>query len=237
MPPKFYSSTLQERKKLTNDVYEFAFQLNETDELEFRAGQFINIRVDDGNKKIMFRSYSILNTPTEKKHITSTIKIVPEGRCTQWLEKIPLETPVTFMGPIGVFVFKKECNKDTIFVATGTGITPLLCMIRDELEHGRTTPIHLLWGFRNETDIFYKQELDVLTQQYKNFTYEITLSRPPENWKGSKGRVTEILKQKNIDPQNTQVYICGLGDMVLDVKNICLEKGIPATDVHFERYD
>ncbi|MEK7545152.1 MAG: FAD-dependent oxidoreductase [Patescibacteria group bacterium] len=237
MSPKFFESTLQERIRLTNDVYEFAFALKQPEEIEFKAGQFINIRVDDGNKKILFRSYSILSKTSEKKVIRSCIKIVREGRCTEWLEKIPLGTPVTFMGPIGMFVCKKESEKNMLFIATGTGITPLLCMIEDELKNGQKKSIHLLWGFRNESHIFYQERLEKLAEQYKNFTYEITLSQPSESWKGARGRVTEQLEKKDLDKEKTDVYICGLGDMVLDVKNLCMKKEIPAESIHFERYD
>ena len=97
--------------------------------------------------------------------------------------------------------------------------------------------MHLLWGFRYKKDIFYENLFRELEKKYPNFKMTITVSRPENEWKGEMGRVTEYLEKKFPDSANTQIYICGVGTMVLDVKNLCIQKGVPAEDVHFERYD
>lgn len=248
MSPQFFETKLIEKKKLTEDVYEFIFEMVKPSEIDFQAGQFVNIRVDDGNEKKLFRSYSILSPPREKKVIKSCVKILENGRCSKWLEKSPIGTPVTCMGPIGLFIFKKNSAKDVLFVATGTGITPLHSMIIDELEQGNTTPMHLLWGFRYEKDIFYKKLFEKLSKKYPNFHLTLTLSHPEQKLTESrsigheqsapfsKGRVTEYLEKNFPDSSNTQIYICGIGKMVLDVKNLCIAKGVHSKDIHFERY-
>ncbi len=238
MAPQFFQATLAKKTQLTEDVFEFDFQLQKPDSIEFKAGQFVNIKVEDGNPKILFRSYSIMSSPQEKKMIATCIKVVQNGRCSTWLASLNVGTPLTLMGPIGVFKFNEEAKKKTIFVATGTGITPLRSMIVDQLEKGRTDQaIHLTWGFRFEKDIFYKNFFDELAKKYSNFSYNIVISRPEDSWTGDRGHVTDWL-EKNIDePTETQVYICGIGAMVTDVKNLCIAKGMDAGDVHFERYD
>lgn len=237
MPAVSIDSILEKRIQLLGDIYELHFKLGSPTELSFRAGQFVNIRVEDGNPKIFFRSYSIMSPPGEKSTIKTCIKLVPSGRATSWLTTIPEGTSVKMMGPLGIFKFNEASGKNTIFIATGTGITPLICMIEDQLAKGNARPIHLLWGFRYEQDIFYTELLESIATKYPNFTYTITLSRPEASWSGTKGRVTEWL-EKNIEhPETTQVYICGVGDMVSDSAALCQKMGMPKEDVHFERYD
>ncbi|MCX6733980.1 MAG: FAD-dependent oxidoreductase [Candidatus Peregrinibacteria bacterium] len=236
MPPQAITAKLTRRIPLTDDVYELQFQLLKPEEISFIAGQFVTIKVEDGNPKLFFRSYSIMSPPSQKKIISTCIKLVPAGRATPWLTTVSEGTDISMMGPLGKFVFHESPNKRSIFVATGTGITPLRCMIEDQLEKGNTTDMHLIWGFRFEKDIFYTEELDNLHTQYPNFTYTITVSRPEEEWKGSRGRVTDWLKANIATPAQTQVYICGVGDMVTDTATICEEIGMAKEDIHFEKY-
>lgn len=237
MPPQAITAKLTRRIRLTDDVYELQFQLLKPEELTFTAGQFVNIKVEDGNPKIFFRSYSIMSPPSRKNTITTCIKLVPTGRATPWLTAVREETNMTMMGPFGKFIFHEASEKNTIFIATGTGITPLRCMLEDQLEKGNTTNMHLVWGFRFEKDIFYIDELKKLHTQYPNFTYTITVSRPENEWTGTRGRVTDWLKTNLTRPTETQVYICGVGDMVTDTVVLCEKLGIATENVHFERYD
>lgn len=236
MPPQAIIAKLVRRIPLTDDVYELQFQLIKPKKIAFVAGQFVTIKVEDGNPKLFFRSYSIMSPPSQNNIITTCIKLVPTGRATPWLTTTPEGTDMSMMGPLGKFVFHESKEKESTFIATGTGITPLRCMIEDQLEKGNTTNMHLIWGFRFEKDIFYTEELNKLHAKYPNFTYTITVSRPSEEWKGSRGRVTDWLKENVKTPAQTQVYICGVGDMVTDTATLCEEIGIAREDVHFEKY-
>lgn len=237
MPPVTISSILEKRIQLLDDIYELHFKLVNPAELTFRAGQFTNIRVEDGNPKILFRSYSIMSPPYEKDTIKTCIKVVPGGRATTWLSTVPEGTPISMMGPLGMFKFNETAEKKTVFAATGTGITPLICMLNDQLEKGNTRPMHLVWGFRYEKDIFYTELLDSISKKYSSFTYTITISRPEPTWTGHSGRVTEWIEKNITEPLAAQVYICGVGDMVLDTAALCEKIGMLKEDVHFERYD
>lgn len=237
MPPQVIASILEKRIRLTHDVFELAFKLIKPEELTFRAGQFVNIRVDDGNPRIFFRSYSIMSPPSEKNTIRTCIKLVPTGRATPWLTTISEGSSMTMMGPLGMFKYNEMSEKDTMFVATGTGIAPLRCMIKDQLAKGNTKKIHLIWGFRYEKDIFYKNEFELLREKYPNFTYTMTISRPEASWTGEKGRVTDWLDKNLLSPSATQMYICGISEMVADVTALCEKRGIPKEDVHVEKYD
>lgn len=240
MAPQFFKAILASKKQLTKDVFELTIRLMEPTTIKFRAGQFMNIKIEDGNPKIMFRSYSIMSTPRNESELKTCIKRVPEGRGSTWLTAIPEGTSLNIMGPIGMFTFKEDPEnaiQKTIFVATGTGIAPLKCMIEDQLEKNQTEPLCLIWGFRHEEDIFYTKELDALSEKYSNFTFTITLSQPKTSWTGTRGRVTDWLEKNITSPKNTQVYICGVGAMVTDSAATCEKIGITKENIHFEKYD
>ncbi len=219
----------------TDDVVEITLETEEN--LDFKAGQFITIKVDD-QVPPCFRAYSIASAPNkENNEIKLCLKVVEGGRGSHWLESLKVDNEINFIGPSGNFVFKGEKDK-ILFIATGTGITPFNSMIEDELKKGNTKKMHLLFGVRYIKNIFYKDFFNNLANKYQNFTYDIVLSRPEDNsWQGKTGRVTGILQEMALDLGNTEVYICGLKVMISDVAEILKEKNFPEEQIHLEKYD
>lgn len=219
----------------TEDVFEIHFQTLEL--IEFKAGQFITIKIAD---KIppCFRAYSIASCPKPGcRDIKTCVKVIPNGRGSLWLKSLKKGDSVDFIGPSGNFLFKNPDRK-SFFIATGTGITPFLSMIEDQLENGNSQQIHLLFGLRHIKNIIYQDFLEGLKQKYTNFSYNITLSRPENpDWQGKTGRVSHTLEIENLDTENTDYYICGLKEMITDVREILKGKGVPQSAIHFEQYD
>lgn len=228
------TGTVKERKILTHDVFELTFEVAEA--FTFQAGQFVTIKIDD-KVPPCFRAYSIASSPlTETTEFKLCVKLMPGGRGSNWLYNLKVGDTANFIGPNGYFTFK-ESTKNVIFVATGTGVAPFMSTIEDEINKGSEQKLELIFGVRHIKDIFYKEWLDELKSR-GNFDYTITLSQPEdESWQGSKGRVTELLKTHNFDPENTIFYICGLKDMIDAVTAILKEKGVPEDSIHFEKYD
>lgn len=217
-----------EKKVLNHDVFELCLETQEP--FNFEAGQFITIKISDSDPKPCFRAYSISSAPSENT-FELCIKEIPNGRGSSWLNTLKPGSEIEFIGPNGKFNFIPNSSKKVLFIATGTGVAPLKSMIEDQLEKGNTQPMHLVFGVRHEKDIFYKEELEKLTN--KNFSYDLTLSQPEGEWDGLVGRVTDHIP----DIKNTEVYICGLKAMIDTVHELLLKKGIKEEDVHFEKYD
>lgn len=221
--------------KLTDDIFEVKFETLEP--FNFQAGQFITIKIAD-NIAPCFRAYSITTCPEKNgKNIDICLKFIPGGRGSTWLSQLNPGDTVEFLGPSGKFIFKGEKEK-ILFVATGAGIAPFNSIIEDQLKKGNKKTIHLLFGLRHIKDVFYKDFFENLAKKYKNFTFDLTLTKPEDNsWKGSTGRVTPILEKMEIDTKNTEVYICGLKDMIKDVTEILQKKSLPKEAINFEQYD
>lgn len=235
--PKPFKGRLKSKILLAEDTYDFVFQMDE--KLEFEAGQFLYVTVQDGQQPPLRRAYSICSAPYEDD-VKLCIKIVPGGRATTWFLQLEEGTEIDFLAPLGHFTFKKDSPREALFIATGTGLAPLMSMITEELKKADKRKMTLLFGVRHEEHLFYENQLKELSKTHTNFTPFITLSRPNnENWQGEKGRVTDWLGKKfltDFQPDNVDVYICGLGEMVQDVQKLLMEKGTPKEQIYFERY-
>lgn len=227
------SAKVKQNLTLTHDVFELTLETKE--DFNFNAGQFINIKINDG-EKVCFRAYSIASRP-EGKQLKLCIKKIDGGRGSTWLQSLKPDDEIVFLGPSGKLTFHPS-NKKIIFVATGTGVAPFTGIIENELLKLNRQEMELYFGLRHEKDIFYKEKFEKLALENANFNFYLTISRPETSaYKGHTGRVTEMLKTLTIDPENIEVFICGLKDMLQEVNNLFLSKGLKAENIHLEQYD
>ena len=221
-------------KNLTDDVFELIVSTD--DDFSFEAGQFITIKIADGQDGACLRAYSIASPP-QNKNLDFIIKIIPNGRGSNWLNSLREGDEFEFIGPNGKFTFSLPSEKEVLLIATGTGIVPFRSIIEDQISKNSTQSIHLVWGLRYEKDIFYSDIFEKIASTHKNFKLDITLSQPEATWSGHTGRVTDFLEKTTIDPAVTEIYLCGLKEMIDSVKNILIKKNIPEETIHFEKYD
>lgn len=226
-----FSAPLIRSVQLTHDVFQFDFSL-EGQTVDFKAGQFFMLEVNDAQGRVT-RAYSVSSAPSNKEFFSLCVKILPDGRASQLLASLKVGDSAKFMAPFGHF-FMTESKKDVAMVATGTGLAPFMSMLPTLFENGFEGKIDLYFGVRHEEDLFYVEELRAYEAAHPNFKAHVTLSQAPEGWTGLKGRVTDHLNE--LDYANTQVYICGNGDMVKGVKDMMQEKGVTKEDLHWEQF-
>ena len=219
-----YISKIISISSLTKDVLEIVFEKPEN--FDYIAGQYVQLVVptEDG---FVRRSYSLSSTPSER-HLSFCIKVIPEGKGTQYLASCTPGDDIEYRGPVGHFVPQE--SKKHFFIATGVGISPMLGMIKALLEQDADTHIDLLFGLRFDEDLVYETLFSELKESHNDFNYEYTLSRP-ELWSGKKGRVTEHLPK---DIEDKMFYLCGSREMVIDVRKKLLEKGVSPLNIKFE---
>lgn len=225
-----FPAKLLRKIQLNTDVVQFDFTWAQP--VPFQAGQFFMIEVPDGEKKLT-RAYSISSAPSQKDFFSLCVKILPDGKASQYLMHLEEGAEAQFMGAFGHFVLT-DSPKAIVMIATGTGLAPFMGMLPTLFEAQRREAVHLIFGVRHEEDLFYVNELREMEKAHPTFKATITLSQAPETWSGAKGRVTEYLD--SIDVSSSQVYICGNGDMVKSVKEVLDAKGLPKTDLHLEQF-
>ena len=230
-------------KELTPDVKHFELTLE--DEMEFKAGQFINLAFEEEGTLVR-KPYSIASHPHDPKKIELCIKLVPNGKLTPYLWKKEEGFEVEIMGPLGLFNLDKvkaieetdeltsDLKPQLLFIGTGTGITPLRSMIKELIANEEDYQMTLLFGVRHEGHHCYEDEFKNLEILSPNFKYIPVVSRPTDSWQGRIGHVQNNLD--SIQPDNTQVYICGLPLMVEETTQKLLEKGFAKEQIHAEKY-
>lgn len=236
MPIAKYSAKLSEKVLLDRKFRLLQLELQEPHRIEFLAGQYILLEIPTSPRK---RQYSITSAPRLNHAIQLLVEIVENGQASEYMEKIPIGEQVSFWAPAGEFVIKDDVQNSTdplVFVGTGSGLAPLRSMILDQLRTKETKrQIKLHWGMREARDLFWLDYFEELRRNYTNFSYDITLSQPPEGWTLCKGRVTNCLSVHELLP-NAHYYICGNPNMIEDSMKVLKERGIVADQMHHEKF-
>lgn len=221
--------------ELSPDVRHFDFEVPGVEEFHFEPGQFLSIVQTVENKPIT-RAYSIAS-PRSGNRFSLCLNLVENGLVSPVLFGLKPGDEIEVQEPLGYFTMRHPGHK-AVFIATGTGIAPFRSML---LEHmPKTQPqVKLLFGVRHEHGLLYRSELDDLAARYPHFEFMPTVTRPTESWLGRTGRVQAHLDEvlQTGDQATLDVYICGLKEMVDDVRRELKQRGFDRKQVLYERFD
>jgi len=176
------------------------------------------------------RVYSIASAPGETLELC--VAILPNGALSSKLDTLQTSDTLNVEGPFGVYKMK-EPGAMVNLVAGGTGIAPMISMIRHIRKHHSTTRVSLYFGFRNVDDFLYREELERYARETPNtFKLITTASGKEERWP-MKGRITDALKEHVVI---ADTYLCGPHELVLDTRKILTEKGFSTDKVIYEEW-
>ena len=225
-------------KELAPEVHHLDFEVADKSEFKFTPGQFISI-VENVDGKEKTRAYSIAS-PRDGNRFSLCLNRVPDGAISNYIFGLNPGDEVLINPPLGYFTLRHP-GRRVVFVGTGTGIAPFRSMLHDHLP--RTKPhINLLFGTRHESGLLYREEMKEFERDYPSFRYLPTLSRPDAEWTGRAGRVLAHLDEALAfrspeDIVETDVYICGLKEMVDDVRAELKKRGFDRKQIIYEKYD
>lgn len=203
-------------------------------ELAFLPGQFVSLTREIAGNPVT-RAYSIASPPGTAG-FSLCANLVPDGRFSPFLFGMSPGDEVDFKGPYGTFVLRKPPS-DSIFVATGTGIAPFRSMLHASLHGHPESRFTLIFGVRHKEGLLYHDELRGLARDHANFDYRPTLTRPDENWHGLTGRVQQHTLHTLGTRRDMDVYICGLREMVDDLRTRLRDAGLDRKRIVYEKYD
>ncbi len=221
-------------RDIAPEVRHFYFEVPETQRFEFAPGQFVSLTEELGGKPIT-RAYSIASPPDGNRFELS-LNRVREGRFSPYLFTLQPGDTVRFKGPYGGLTLRTPA-RDSVFVAHGTGVAPFRSMLLARLPEDPVHRFTLLLGCRHEESLLYREEFEELARRHSNFRFLPTLSRPSEQWTGWRGRVQAHLEEALGPERGTDVYICGLNEMVRDIRTLAVGLGFDRKQVFFERYN
>lgn len=195
-------------------------------ELRFRPGQFISVRVGtDADQNPILRSYSIASPPERWGELALVLRLLSDGVGSRFFAALRIGEAITYTGPMGFFVNELAHSGDVVYVATGTGIAPMLPMIEETLRRAETGRVFLFWGLRSEADVFYQDELSTLATRQPRFSAQIYLSQPQGFWR-LRGRVTGPVLELLPSLREPTFYLCGNGQMIEEVKAGLVARGV-----------
>ncbi len=204
------------------------------------AGQHVDVRLtaDDGYQAQ--RSYSIASPP-EDSRLAITVERLDDGEVSPYLVgEVRKGDKVELRGPIGgYFVWRGDDDRPVLLVAGGSGVVPLMAMIRHRAANHLKTPTRLLYSSRSHDDIIYRAELERLGSAGDGLTVAHTLTRmQPPGWSGYARRIDSAMLAEVAWPkaQNPIVYVCGPTPMVESVASLLVDMGFNPASVKTERF-
>jgi ferredoxin-NADP reductase len=205
----------------------------------FVPGQWLSVKATTPEGEEMTRAYSIASPPSDDSHVAFCLNRVDEGFMSNHLCGLAEGSEITFQGPFGNFILHPPL-RDTIFIATGTGIAPFRSMLQwllAERDRHQDREFWLLFGARTEQDLYYRDEFERLAGLHSNFHFLPTLSRAGADWQGLRGYVQEHLPGLVGARTDMHAYICGLDKMVKANRELLKGVGWDRTAIRYEKYD
>lgn len=228
----------------TPDTVTIVFEQPEP-HLDYKPGQFLTVIIEINGKEER-RSYSLCTSPFVDPFPAITVKRLPGGIVSNYLnDHIFPGKKVTVMKPMGHFTNEYHSKHERAYgmIAAGSGITPIMGIIKSILINEPLSTVNLLYGSRSEEQIIFRKNLEKLQGQYPG-RLEINhqLSKPTDAWQGNRGRIeaetvrafTENLRKRN--NEDTHFFLCGPNDLMEMAKETLSTSGLKKEQIHSESF-
>ncbi|MGO9126189.1 MAG: ferredoxin--NADP reductase [Terriglobales bacterium] len=215
------------------------FEMKSVPRFGFVAGQWMSFKAAKPEGEEITRAYSIASPPGDDNRFALCLNRVQDGFMSNFLCDMKAGDQIACSGPFGDFILRPPL-RDTVFIATGTGIAPFRSMLHwllaDESRH-QGKQLSLIFGNRTEKDIYYHDEFLRLAAEHPNFHYQATLSRGTPEWQGLRGYVQEHVAAIVQGRTDMHAYICGLDKMVKANRELLKSFGCDRKAISYEKYD
>jgi ferredoxin-NADP reductase len=236
---KTFDAQLVQSVALSDFTKHLDFQVGAVTHFGFVPGQWLSVKTTTPDGEEMTRAYSIASPPAENGRVAFCLNRVEDGFMSNHLCDLEEGATITFQGPFGDFILRPPL-RDTVFIATGTGIAPFRSMLHwllAEQDRYQDKRFWLLFGARRAEDLYYREEFEQLAAQHDNFRFLPTLSRAGDDWKGLRGYVQQHLGEIAGMRTDMHAYICGLDKMVKANRELLKSLGWDRTSIRYEKYD
>lgn len=226
-----YTGTMVELTRVSATTVRFAVEVPNRAELAFLPGQYVNFTVPGTE---LTRSYSFANSPDEPT-LTFLVKLAPGGAMSDYLSgRAAVGDTLTFTGPHGSF-FLREAERPVLMVAGGTGLAPMLAMLRTLRAAGSPRKVHLIYGVKSDADVVALDELDEIASALTGFTWEHCVS-DPRTRAVNQGRVMTLMRPAQFYDGDVAIYLCGPPAMVESVRGHVNDIGVEPSGFYYEKF-
>ncbi len=242
---KFYKIKVKDIYKETDDCSVVTFDIPENlkEAFKFRQGQHLTLKAEINNEQVR-RNYSLCSSPTDNEWRVA-VKLIPEGKFSTYVNtELSTGDYLEALGPSGRFGVDVSSDKDKnyLFFAAGSGITPIISMIKTHLKEEPNSTCKLFYVNKTAKSIIFKEELEQLRNAFfGRLEIYYFLTREKRDIALFNGRFDDermkVLCKTFIDiPDTSEVFLCGPEDMVNYVGDYLVQAGLPKELIHFELF-
>lgn len=218
-----FSSRVIDSRPLAGNIVEL--RLGRPESFHWQAGDYLWLGVDDNDLK----PFSIANVPTE---LTDTIHcdVAITDALSVWLDSLVQALECVIKGPVNQYAWPQD-NRPIMLLAGGTGISPLLALLKAHQSQLNQRVVTLYWGVRRAELLFVKDQLDQLALDYPKFHWQAISSDEDADWQGSKGNLPDAVMGAMSDVTDYQWLICGPWPMVKLLKTWLQEQSVDSAQI------
>ena len=226
-----YTGTLVQLDHLSATTVAVGVEIPNRSELAFLPGQYVNIAVPGTDQT---RSYSFSNAPLDDR-LGFLVKLTPGGAMSDYLsQRASVGDTISFTGPNGSF-FLRETDRPVLLLAGGTGLAPVLSMLRTMRDGPSGRKAHLIYGVSTDEDLVALDQIEEIASALDGFTWDHCVS-DPRSTAEHKGYVTGLIEPTHLHDGDAALYLCGPPPMVEAVRSHVTKAGIEPTGFYYEKF-
>ncbi|SEO98213.1 Ferredoxin-NADP reductase [Halogranum amylolyticum] len=225
-----YEMTVDDVTRLTPDVKQFHLVAADHS-FDFRPGQHTTVQFEQDGEEVV-RPYTVTNLPGTDE-LTLAIRRYDDGTASVWMHERERGDTVE-VGDVDGNLYVRDFDSDVVFVATGTGITPMAAMLRDYADRG-DGDAHLFVGEKTREDLIYRETFDRTAASNDNV--DVTYSLSEEDWDGATGHVQHRLTDELDSLEGRDFYVCGVPQMVVETTDLLKDEGVSEDHIYTEGWE
>jgi len=229
-PARIVRATVAALEDLTHDIKRLV--LKPAKPIEFSPGQYVQLQFTPGHA----RPYSMAGLCGDGL-FEFHVRLVPEGRVTGYIARtLKVGDAVKVSGPLGAAYLRRRHAGPVLCVAGGTGLAPILSILRASVAEGLTNPVHLYFGVRSPRDVYGLDWLQQLGRSHPALAVHVVVASGGDAATQRRGLVTEAIEQDHGDLGGWRAYLCGAPPMVEAAALLARRKGIAAEHIHADAF-
>jgi naphthalene 1,2-dioxygenase ferredoxin reductase component len=229
-PARVLKGTVTSLERATHDILRIRMKLSKP--LDFSPGQYATLQFSPDH----VRPYSMTGLPSDEQ-MEFHVRLVPGGRVSQYLfDELKVGASVKVSGPLGTAYLRRKHTGPMICVGGGTGIAPVLSIVRGALEAKMENPIHVYFGVRSEQDLYDAERLREISALHRHVHLSIVIATGPTPVGTRSGLVTDAIAADFSSLVGWRAYLCGAPAMVEALNLLVARMGVEAEHVHADAF-
>lgn len=229
-PARIVKATVAAIEDMTHDIKRLV--LKPAKPIEFSPGQYVQLQFTPEH----VRPYSMAGLCVDG-HFEFHVRLVPDGRVTGYIaNRLKVGDTVRVSGPLGSAYLRRKHEGPMLCVAGGTGLAPILSILRGSLDHGMTNPIHVYFGVRSPRDVYGLPWIEHLQREHPALKLQVVVTSGGNPARQRCGLVTQAIEDDLGDLNGWRAYLCGSPPMVEAATLVARRKGIAAEHIYADAF-